>query len=348
MITTNNGTSTMGRTFFRYSRPAFNRFGLADEPDPRVALAVKELVALLDRGFIDKNNDAAEEGLKRQKSKLKRLEDETKNGIAYANEKLRNAIDALKKSSINVNEAEEAEHKAENDVKQAQNYVDMLIMKLPNPENKQDTDKSKKSLPEIKIDSEIVSDLEKAKKDLEKKQAQYEVVGLKLLQAKNDRETKEAQVDKSRVDLEEKEDEVKSDIRETIRYIKEITNELNDKKDYESNLDIYAIEKLPEGKDYTRFKIKIGSDTKLNSLFILIEDKIQKSSLSFNTTLFMKNDVLMEYLFLRTFFIDGLRDTDAIFDRMINEEEGGIKYLYDYIVKKVVTKIIKAKKLNND
>ena len=94
--------------------------------------------------------------------------------------------------------------------------------------------------------------------------------------------------------------------------------------------------------------MKIGNNSNLNAPFILVEEKIGKSSLSFNAGLFLKYDVIREYLFLRAVLIDGLKDQDAIYDRMIDEEEGGVKYLYDYTVEVAIANIIKAKKLNDD
>ena len=360
MTTSSNGTSTMGRTFFRYFRPAVNGFGISDEPDPEVATVLDELVALLQKGFVDKGNED-DDRLRSLRYRLKVLEDESRNGTSDANETLKNKINEVKIATQIVLRIESQANKASREVSDAKNLLDRLLTKQANqneretvPEDQADNeDKKKKEGNENKtgVKSAVKTDnlkaqIKAAKDDLFQKQHQQKDIENKLLTARNDLIGQQSTEQQAAVTLGEISEKVKADTKELIRAIRKFEEEGSDFDYYGKAL---KLENLPgKNGELKKFKSKIGSDPALNSPFLLVEDKLQKSNLPFNTALFMKHPVIVEYIFLRTYLIDGLRDANAIFERMTDEKEGGVKYLYDYIVKKVVIKMIKAKKLNDE
>lgn len=346
MITASNGTNTISRSFFKYSRPAFTGFGFAEEPDPNVAQAVKELVALLEKGFADQNG-SDDNILKNLKDKQKYLEDENQNGTRAANSKLKSAMETVKLTTKKLNQAESKALEISDEVKQARVTLNRLLNKKIPVEVKPDIEKGKKATSDTtSSDDDIKDQINKAREDLEKKETQQKEADNFLLQVKNELVEMNTNKEEADLDLFQISREVEDNLQETIRAIESVKTEGSRNYNYKK---ILSLNNLPgqEGKRI-KFKFKIGADPKLNSPFLIVEDKLKKSGLSFNASLFLKYDVITEYLFLRTFYIDGLRDDQAIFERITDEEEGGVKYLYNYIVTNVVTKIIKAKKLNDE
>ncbi len=135
--------------------------------------------------------------------------------------------------------------------------------------------------------------------------------------------------------------------------LREVTQAIEDaeSKGDNSYFDIFSIENLMTSDEAqnvrtTSFQAKIGSDSNLNNLLLLVSGKTENTRLSYNANLLLKKDLILKFIFLRTYYNDGLRDENAIFSRIIDENEGGMKYLYDYIIEKVVAKIIDDKKLN--
>ena len=344
MTTNSNGRNYVGTPLFKYARPTFNGFGFADEPDERIAKAIDELVDLLEKGFYDKTSSNDIE-LNKLKEALAHFEDENKNGINAANRKLRYQIEEVKNAQVKLNLEESIVQKAIDAVKKAQDLLQELLQKLPRTQDKQGDDRSKKDITDAtsKGGVDIKDEIEKARKALKEREEEKQKADNDLLLAVNELDSKKAAQEYAMLEKLQLKEEIDSNLQETLRKIDEVEKRMKDDKKYGEIFSLARLDDQIIGK--TKFKNKIGSNHQLNSLFIVLEDKIQKSRLTFNSSIFFKHEVILEFVFLRIYFIDGLRDAQAIFERVIDEEEGGSKYLYDFIVKKVVQQIIKAKKL---
>ena len=344
MTTNSNGRNYVGTPLFKYARPTFNGFGFADEPDERIAKAIDELVDLLEKGFYDKTSSNDIE-LNKLKEALAHFEDENKNGINAANRKLRYQIEEVKNAQVKLNLEESIVQKAIDAVKKAQDLLQELLQKLPRTQDKQGDDRSKKDITDAtsKGGVDIKDEIEKARKALKEREEEKQKADNDLLLAVNELDSKKAAQEYAMLEKLQLKEEIDSNLQETLRKIDEVEKRMKDDKKYGEIFSLARLDDQIIGK--TKFKNKIGSNHQLNSLFIVLEDKIQKSRLTFNSSIFFKHEVILEFVFLRIYFIDGLRDAQAIFERVIDEEEGGAKYLYDFIVKKVVQQIIKAKKL---
>lgn len=344
MTSTSNGTTTMGRTFFRYLRPAVNGFGDTDEPNPIVAQALNRLVGLLGMGFVDRSTSDDGGTLIRLREKLKRLENEDENGTRAAIKHLRYAIGAVGDANIKLNNAESDLQRRSTEVTRAQDVLNALKQERQTTVNEKPESKKNGEVKVAPDDIEIR--IREASADLDAKQDAESKAQQMVLKCKNILANCYAEEETARTEVSRIENEVKSDVEETLRAMEAMDLMIHDNNDYRKLLSLHVLPN--QDGQRTKFKMKIGKDSSLNTCFIMVDDKIGKSTLSFNAKLFLKNEVIKEYLFLRASLIDGLKDVDAIFDRMIDDQDGGIKYLYDYVVEEAITKIIKAKKLNDD
>lgn len=344
-MTTNSNGSYVGTPLFKYARPTFNGFGFADEPDPKVSKAIDELVDLLEKGFYDKTSQNDTE-LNKFKVTLARLEDETMNGINSANRKLRYQVEEVKNAQVKLNLEESIVQKAVDAVKKAQDLLQELLLKVSRSQDKLgNEEKQKRDHTDTtnKSGGDMRDEIEKARKVLREREEEKLKADNDLLLAVNELDNKKAAQEYAMLEKLQLKEEVDANLQETLRKINDFEKKMKEDNKYG---EIFSLERLDDkiaGK--IKFKNKIGSNHQLNSLFIVLEDKIEKSRLSFNSSIFFKHEVVLEFIFLRIYFIDGLRDAQAIFERVTNEEEGGVKYLYDFILKKVVEQIIKAKKL---
>ena len=140
-------------------------------------------------------------------------------------------------------------------------------------------------------------------------------------------------------------DIVRSDQEEAREQLKELRRQQMP-ADYGDRFDLYKLAKDDVAEGRTSFSRKIGGDPTLQGLFVVVEDRIDKGRLPFNVALFFAESDLLRLAFLRAYYLDGLRDADAIAERVVDEKDGGAKHVYDFIVEKAVRRAVRDRKLS--
>ena len=345
-----NGRSFSGTPLFKYARPTFNGFGIADEPDARVVQAIDGLVALMEKGYKEVPGSRQQEELKKLLKEKERLENEDHNGVNKAHRLVKKSIDEVQDAEKKLIMAESRLFKAQENVDQASRLLQQLLKQSEdtpparNMSRRAGTKAANGAHADImEANTDADEEIRKAKEALKDAQAELQNVSDDIKKARTALSEKLAQKQKEIAEYEHLTNMVRENLEETRDKIKALEETIKEEKGYEQMFSLENLDDTVAGK--TKFRDKIGSDHRLNSAFLQVEDKISKTRLSFNASILLKEDVVLEFLFLRACLKDGLRDAQAISDRITDEEEGGVKYVYDYVVKEVMEQIIKDKKL---
>ncbi|MEZ0609607.1 hypothetical protein ACAW74_13910 [Fibrella sp. WM1] len=313
-----------GASLFKNVRPAFDGFGFGEQPDPKVREVLANLVKQLATGFHDVPSGINRDQFDKLKDRLTYLEDEKRNGIQDAQKKRRDASNELgkiEKKRVGV-----------------QTELGRLMKQLDQYAKRRTAEKTDDGSMAVMAAVAVDTELEKLKKAIAEKQAESGELDRQYIDAttslRNAEQHYQARLDKVQLDLDE-----------TRRKLQDEEQRPAD-ADYGKRFDLYQFVKDQNPVGRIKLSRKIGSDPNLHSLYVVMEDRLENSRLPFNPSLFYAEEDLLRFAFLRAYYLDGLRDADAIAERVADEREGGAKHIYDFVVEQVVRRVVRDRKLN--